>query len=127
MVWNDGVAHECKILELELNKKLSLSWPTNGWGGAPLVNTVVKFSFIPTEAEHTLLEMEHSGFGTGDSWIRYYGATYSGWTYYLLNLKSVLENGIDLRDEVSEFVHDPSEQKDKEPDKELEEGDKIEV
>jgi uncharacterized protein YndB with AHSA1/START domain len=104
MVWNDGYTLECKILKLELNKKLTLGWPTNGWAGTPNATTIVKFRFHPTEEENTILEIEHLGFGSGDAWARYYGLSYSGWTYYLLNLKSVLENGIDLRDEVSESV-----------------------
>jgi len=128
MVWNDGSTQECKILELEVNKKLALSWPTNGWAGTPQANTTVRFTITPTETENSLLEIEHSGFGTNDSWTRYYGATYSGWTYYLLNLKSVLENGIDLRDGVSETViaeSEPPEKEQKEEDQK--EEDQIEV
>ncbi len=115
MVWNDGYTQECKILKLELNKKLTLSWPTNGSAGTPNASTIVKFRFYPAEDDKTLLELEHLGFGLGDAWTRYYGMTYSGWTYYLLNLKSVLEHGIDLRDEFSESVITETEENGKEP------------
>ena len=114
MVWNDGNTLECKILKLELNKKLTLAWPTNGWAGTPNANTIVKFRFHPTEDEKTILELEHLGFGSGDAWAKYFGLTYSGWTYYLLNLKSVLEHGVDLRDEVSESVITETEENGKE-------------
>ncbi len=110
MVWHNGVKHECKILELDLNKKLTLSWPTDGCSGTPHVHTQVNFKFIPTEDDNTILELEHSGLGSGENWVKFYGVIHSGWTYYLLNLKSVLENGIDLRDQRSEFaVREPLE------------------
>jgi uncharacterized protein YndB with AHSA1/START domain len=125
MIWNDGYAQECKILELELNKRLTLSWPSNGWAGAPQANTTVRLTFTPAGDEHTVLELEHTGFGTGENWARYYGATYSGWTYYLLNLKSVLEHGIDLRDEIGESVNLEPEKT--ETVKETEEDDKIAI
>jgi uncharacterized protein YndB with AHSA1/START domain len=114
MVWNDGSTQECKIIELVVNKKLGLVWPTNGWAGTPNANTQVRFTITSTENEDTILDMEHTGFGLGDNWARYYGTTYSSWTYYLLNLKSVLENGLDLRDEYSESVITDEEPKDKE-------------
>lgn len=101
MTWHCGYSHECKILELDLNKKLSLSWPTNGWSGAPQANTTVTFTLFPKDEEGTLLEVEHTGFGPGENWTKLYGGLFSIWAYYLLNLKSVLEHGTDLRDQLS--------------------------
>jgi uncharacterized protein YndB with AHSA1/START domain len=102
-VWSPKDKHENKILDLVPNKRLQITWPTNRWGGTPQANTYVTFSLAP-QGKSTLLQIEHTGFGPGEEWVRYYAATYSGWTYYLLNLKSWLEHGIDLRDKISETV-----------------------
>jgi activator of Hsp90 ATPase-like protein len=37
------------------------------------------------------------GWGTSEGWIWNYALTHAGWSYYLTNLKSVLERGYDLR------------------------------
>ncbi len=102
-VWSPKDKHENKILELVPNRKLRITWPTMGWGGTPKTNTYVTFNLTP-RGKYTLLQIEHNGFGLGEEWVTYYAATYSGWTYYLLNLKSWLEHGIDLRDKISETV-----------------------
>ncbi|HKZ22281.1 MAG TPA: SRPBCC domain-containing protein [candidate division Zixibacteria bacterium] len=102
-VWSPKDKHENKILDLVPNKRLRMTWPTMGWGGTPKTDTYVTFSLTP-KGKYTLLQIEHTGFGPGEEWVMYYAGTYSGWTYYLLNLKSWLEHGIDLRDKVSETV-----------------------
>ena len=102
-VWSPKDKHENKILDLVPNKRLRMTWPTMGWGGTPKTDTYVTFSLTP-KGKSTLLQIEHTGFGPGEEWVMYYAGTYSGWTYYLLNLKSWLEHGIDLRDKVSETV-----------------------
>ena len=102
-VWSPKDKHENKILDLVPNKRLRMTWPTMGWGGTPKTDTYVTFSLTP-KGKYTLLQIEHTGFGPGEEWVVYYAGTYSGWTYYLLNLKSWLEHGIDLRDKVSETV-----------------------
>lgn len=101
--WSPKDKHENKILDLVPNKRLQMTWPTMGWGGTPKTDTYVTFSLTP-RGKYTLLQIEHTGFGPGEEWVMYYAATYSGWTYYLLNLKSWLEHGIDLRDKISETV-----------------------
>jgi len=110
MVWSTGDGHESKILELVPAQKLRITWPTMGWGGTPRTDTYVTFSLSP-QGKNTLLQIEHSGFGLGEEWVLYYAGTYSGWTYYLLNLKSWLEHGIDLRDKMSETVITESDSK----------------
>ncbi len=102
-VWSPKDKHENKILDLVPNKRLRMTWPTMGWGGTPRTDTYVTFSLTP-KGKYTILQIEHTGFGMGEEWVMYYAGTYSGWTYYLLNLKSWLEHGIDLRDKVSETV-----------------------
>ncbi len=102
-VWSPKDKHENTILELVPNRKLRITWPTMGWGGTPKTNTYVTFNLTP-RGKYTLLQIEHTGFGMGEEWVMYYAGTYSGWTYYLLNLKSWLEHGIDLRDKLSGTV-----------------------
>jgi hypothetical protein len=41
--------------------------------------------------------LTHRGFKSGKKWIALYGSIQSGWTFYLTNLRSVLERGVDLR------------------------------
>jgi hypothetical protein len=48
-------------------------------------------------ADGTLLTVEHTGFPRGEEWVELYGGTEWGWTYFAMNLKSVLESGHDLR------------------------------
>src|SRR5574341_1058687 len=66
--WSPKDKHENKILELVPNKKLRITWPTMGWGGAPKVKTHVTFSLTP-RGKYTLLQIEHRGFGIGEEWV----------------------------------------------------------
>jgi hypothetical protein len=45
----------------------------------------------------TLLQIEHTGFPKAERWTDLYGGAEWGWTYFAMNLKSLLENGHDLR------------------------------
>ena len=45
----------------------------------------------------TLISIRHSGYPRTPGWVEIYGGTQAGWAYYLMNLKSVLETGRDLR------------------------------
>jgi hypothetical protein len=44
-----------------------------------------------------LLRVDHEGFPKLEDWTDLYGGAEWGWTYFALNLKSVLETGHDLR------------------------------
>ncbi len=46
----------------------------------------------------TVVKMVDEGIPEDPAWIEYYAGTQSGWSVYLMNLKSVAETGYDLRD-----------------------------
>lgn len=93
-VWKGGYRHEGLVLDFVRNRRLSLSWPnrlgkTTKW-------TKVTFT-VSKEGRGTLLHLRHGGYPAVGRWIEVYGDSCSGWSYFLMNLKSVLENGHDLR------------------------------
>ncbi len=93
--WHGGYSHSGKVLDYARDKKLSLSWP--GYLNGKLLGTTRASFRIRPRNDGTLLELTHSGFKAGDKWVELYGAVCSGWAYFLTNLKSVLQNGRDLR------------------------------
>jgi hypothetical protein len=45
----------------------------------------------------TIVQFVPSGFQNGGPWVDLHDGAIRGWTYFLMNLKSVLEHGNDLR------------------------------
>jgi uncharacterized protein YndB with AHSA1/START domain len=93
--WAGGYHLEGRILAVRNGRSLTITWP-QGSPRKPLGETRVRFT-VRSKGKGSLLSMVHSGFGRGPAWVRTYALTSSGWAYYLTNLKSVLENGRDLR------------------------------
>jgi uncharacterized protein YndB with AHSA1/START domain len=92
--WEDGPAHSGKVLEFVRGSRLTLTWQ---WPGQEEIGvTRLKLSVTPKE-DGTVLKFNHSGFGTEGPWVDLYDGAIRGWTYFLMNLKSVLEYGHDLR------------------------------
>lgn len=91
--WTDGPTHRGTILDLVPGRSITLSW---NWEGVELEGTRFTLSTEPAD-EGTLLTVEHSGFPRDERWVDLYGGTEWGWTYFAMNLKSVLESGHDLR------------------------------
>jgi uncharacterized protein YndB with AHSA1/START domain len=92
--WEEGVSHSGKVEKVVPDKSLVLSWPDTIKG--KVYRTEVSFT-LTKKGKGTLLEVVHMGFKEGPDWVWLYGAIQSGWTYYLTNLKSVLNEGVDLR------------------------------
>jgi uncharacterized protein YndB with AHSA1/START domain len=93
-VWEGGPAHTGKVLEFVAERRVTLSWQ---WPGQEdLGVTKLKLSVEPKEGG-TILRFTHSGFQNHGAWIDLYDGAIRGWTYFMMNLKSVLENGHDLR------------------------------
>ncbi|HZY69567.1 MAG TPA: SRPBCC domain-containing protein [Thermoplasmata archaeon] len=91
--WNDGPTHTGKVVEFRPGELLALAW---SWPGVKLKGTV--FSLAVESAEHgALLRIAHTGFPRSEEWTDLYGGAEWGWTYFAMNLKSVLESGRDLR------------------------------
>jgi uncharacterized protein YndB with AHSA1/START domain len=92
--WKGGSEHTGEVLKVVPNRNLVLSWPNKIKGR--LYPTQVSFTLV-RRGKGTLLKLKHTGFKDGDDWVWLFGAVQSGWTYFLMNLKSVIEQGRDLR------------------------------
>ncbi len=93
--WTDGPTHTGEIVEFERGKCIAFGW---AWPGVSLAGTVFRLSVEP-KGDGSLLRVEHDGFPRHESWTDLYGGAEWGWTYFAMNLKSVLEHGHDLRSE----------------------------
>jgi uncharacterized protein YndB with AHSA1/START domain len=93
--WHGGYKHEGKVLEFARGKSITLTWPQFS-DGDHLGDTKVRFTVEP-HGSGTLVKILHSGYAKHEKWIEVYAGTHSGWAYYFMNLKSVLEHGHDLR------------------------------
>jgi Activator of Hsp90 ATPase homolog 1-like protein len=71
---------------------LSWQWP----GREQLGVTKLRLSIEPTE-DGVVLIFTHSGFQRSGEWVELYEGAIRGWTYFMMNLKSVLETKHDLR------------------------------
>ena len=91
--WKDGPTHTGTVLEFRPGKRIALAWE---WPGVPLKGTVFRLSVAP-KGRGSILSIEHTGFPKDAKWTDLYGGAEWGWTYFALNLKSVLETGHDLR------------------------------
>lgn len=92
--WPGGYSHEGTVLEFSRDRRLVLTWP-NGPTSRRFL-TRVTFS-LRRAGPGTFLNVHHTGFPRTPTGIEQYGGTQSGWAYYLVNLRSVLEHGRDLR------------------------------
>jgi uncharacterized protein YndB with AHSA1/START domain len=91
--WRDGPTHTGTVLEFVRGRRLTLSWE---WEGIALKGTRFTLSVTPKN-RGTLLEVKHTGFPAEPKWVDLLAGTEWGWTYFAMNLKSVLEQGHDLR------------------------------
>lgn len=91
--WTGGPTHTGKVLEFEPGRRVALAW---SWPGVSLRGTVFRLSVEPKE-RGSLFTIEHSGFPKLAKWTELYAGAEWGWTYFAMNLKSVLETGHDLR------------------------------
>ena len=91
--WNGGPTHTGKIVEFEPGRSIAFAWE---WPGVSLKGTVFRLSVEP-KGGGSVLSVEHTGFPKLERWADLYGGAEWGWTYFALNLKSVLETGHDLR------------------------------
>lgn len=90
-----GWVHEGVVLRLLPGRLLSLSW---SWKGVRLAGTELTLS-VSRKGDGSLFKVTHTGFPQSERWTDLYGGAEWGWTYYAMNLKSVLEAGHDLRSE----------------------------
>ncbi len=91
--WTDGPTHAGAIVDFVPGTRIALAWT---WPGVPVHGTVFSLEVEPQEGG-TLLRVAHTGFPRQEKWVELYGGAEWGWTYFAMNLKSVLESGHDLR------------------------------
>ena len=92
--WSGGSSQAGVVEKVVPNKSLILTWPNVVKGKE--YRTQATFTFTK-KGKGTLVGIRHVGFEDGDDWRWLYGAVQSGWAYFMMNLKSVVTNGEDLR------------------------------
>lgn len=91
--FDGGWRHQGSVRRFQSGRSISLTW---AWDGVPLKGTVLTLSVRPKKGG-ALVRLVHEGFPREKQWTDLYGISEWGWTYYGMNLKSVLETGHDLR------------------------------
>jgi uncharacterized protein YndB with AHSA1/START domain len=91
--WTDGPTHTGTVVDYQEGQRVALAW---SWPGVTLTGTVLALSVEPKE-DGAIFAIKHTGFPRTEVWTDLYGGAEWGWTYFALNLKSVLEKGHDLR------------------------------
>ena len=89
--WLGGYHMTDKVKRFEKNKAVSFSWSDKLKNGE-MVKTTASFE-VAKEGKGTLLKLRHSGFKDPE----HFADCSSRWAYYLTNMKSVLQQGADLR------------------------------
>ena len=101
LLFGDDAAIDCVMTDFVPGKRFGFRWNTCGMLGAPKADTQTLFELSEELTEqgkpYTIINFHETGFGDTVDWMEYYAQTYAGWTLYLLNLKSLCEGGIDLR------------------------------
>jgi uncharacterized protein YndB with AHSA1/START domain/uncharacterized damage-inducible protein DinB len=90
--WNSGYFSSGEFIQMEKNKRLSFTWH----GRHEPDDTLVSAQFVGEDG-HTLVELDHSGFGTGEAWGKIIKECQDGWEKGLENLSSIFDTGEDLR------------------------------
>ena len=93
--WTGGPTHAGKFLEVAPGKSIGLA---GEWPGVSPSRTVLRLPGEPKD-DGSLLTVEHTGFPRVEEWTDLHGGAEWGSTYFVLNLKPVLETGHDLRSE----------------------------
>lgn len=102
LVWPGGYTMHGRVNEAASGRKLGLDWIDRFEEGRTFA-TRVRFE-LRKKGRGTLLNVTHRGFKSGKRWVLLYASIRAGWAYYLLNLKSVLEHGNDLRSDADSVV-----------------------
>lgn len=96
--WRGGYVLKGKVIAALAPRSLTLAW-VDRFARGKTFRTEVRFE-IRKKGKGSLLSVTHRGFKTGKKWTALYGGIQSGWAYYLTNLKSVLDHGVDLRSDL---------------------------
>jgi uncharacterized protein YndB with AHSA1/START domain len=91
--FDGGWRHQGIVQQFHAGRSIALTW---AWDGVPLKGTVLTLS-VRAKSGGALFRLVHRGIPREKKWMDLYGVTEWGWTYYGMNLKSVLEARHDLR------------------------------
>lgn len=83
-----------KVLEFVRGKRITLTWQ---WPGQEQLGVTKLRLSVEPKPGGTVLTFAHSGFQRRGAWVDLYDGAIHGWTYFMMNLKSVLDHGHDLR------------------------------
>ena len=89
--WMGGYRMVSTLNKYEKNRTVSFAWVDKLKNGE-LAKTTASFD-VAKKGKGTLLKLRHSGFRDPE----HFADCSSRWAYYLTNMKSVLDNGRDLR------------------------------
>lgn len=90
--WADDVEENGKILKVEAPLEFEFTFNSNG---ATDMKVLVQLS---SEDNETIVQLEQYNIPTDDkAKAEWHVGCFNGWTFYLSNLKSYLEGGVDLR------------------------------
>ena len=92
--WHGGPTHTGRVVEFVRGKRLTLTWQWPGMEDSLV--TRLRMSVEP-QGKGSVVKFAHSGFPKQERWVDLYAGAIQGWTYFLMNLKSVLDHGEDLR------------------------------
>jgi uncharacterized protein YndB with AHSA1/START domain len=89
--WIGGYHMTDQVKRFEKSKAVSFAWSDKLKSGK-LAKTTASFEVVK-KGKGTLLKLRHTGFKDPE----HFADCSSRWAYYLTNMKSVLDNGVDLR------------------------------
>ena len=92
--WEGGPTHTGKVLKFVRGRSMTLTWQ---WPGLERLGTTKLKLSVKSKAGGAVLTFTHTGFRTRGAWIDLYDGAILGWRYFMMNLKSVMETGHDLR------------------------------
>jgi uncharacterized protein YndB with AHSA1/START domain len=89
---NENGAQQGEYVEVVPNRKLSYTWT------AESIPTLVTFNLNEADGE-TIVELDHSSMRDGADHEKLHDMHANQWGFFMMNLKSYLEAGMDLRKE----------------------------
>jgi len=89
--WIGGYHMMSKVTRFEPNRAIAFAWVDKMEDGG-IAKTNASFQ-VSKKGKGTLLKLRHTGFTDPN----HFAECSSRWAYYLMNLKSVLSEGVDLR------------------------------
>jgi uncharacterized protein YndB with AHSA1/START domain len=92
--WEGGPTHTGQVLEYIRGKRVTLTWQ---WPGKEKLGKTKLTLSVERKAGGTVLRFTHTGFLVGGPWTELYEGAIRGWTYFMMNFKSVMETNHDLR------------------------------